>query len=231
MSAPGETSQAIRVFIADDHKLFRAGLIELFRERDDLEVVGESADGQEAVRLVAECLPDVVLMDIDFGPTRERGGIDATRRIARQHGDKVRVVMLTMHADDENVVRAFESGAKGYVLKESDPDRLIQTIREVHQGGVILSPQQAQKVLERFRRWRQAQLDEDLAHLTEREKQILQLVAQGAGNEEIAARLGISEKTVRNRLSVIFDKLHVNNRTQAARYAMRLGLISTDDPE
>jgi DNA-binding NarL/FixJ family response regulator len=225
------SADRIRVFIADDHRLFRAGLIELLRSREGLEIVGEAADGREACRLVAEVLPDVVLMDIDFGPTREREGIDAARRIAERHGDRVKVIMLTMHGEDENVVRAFEAGAKGYVLKEADPDRLLRTIREVYEGGVILSPQQAEKVLERFRQWRQARRDEDLAYLTEREKEILQLVAQGASNEEIAARLGISEKTVRNRLSVIFDKLHVNNRTQAARYALRLGLISADEPE
>jgi len=219
----------IKVFIADDHKLFRAGLIELLKDQQDLEVVGEASGGEEACKLITQRLPDIVLMDIDFGPTREHEGIDATRRIMQQHEDRVRVIMLTMHDEDEYVVRAFEAGAKGYVLKEADPDRLLQTIRDVHRGGVVLSPRQAEKVLERFRRLRQAKLDEDLAYLTEREKEILQLVAQGASNQEIAAQLGMSEKTVRNRLSVIFDKLHVNNRTQAARYAMRLGL--SEDPD
>lgn len=214
--------------IADDHKLFRAGLIELLKDQEDLEVVGEASDGEEACKCVAERVPDIVLMDIDFGPTREHEGIEATRHIMGQYEDQVRVIILTMHDDDEYVVNAFEAGARGYVLKEADPDTLLRTIRTVQRGGVILSPRQAEKILEKFHRLKQAKLNEELAHLTPREKEILQLVAQGARNQEVASQLGLSEKTVRNRLSVIFDKLHVNNRTQAARYALRLGLSSED---
>jgi len=214
----------IKVFIADDHKLFRAGLIELLKDQDGIDVVGEASDGEEALKQIAQWTPDIVLMDIDFGPTKEDQGIQATKRLTQQYGDRVRVIMLTMHDEPEFLIKAFEAGARGYVLKESDPVKMLETVREVHHGGVILSPLQAQKIMERFQRLRQNKLQAELADLTEREKEILSLVGQGASNHHIAAELGISEKTVRNRLSVVFGKLHVNNRTQAAQYATKLGL-------
>ncbi len=219
----------IKVFIADDHQLFRAGVIELLKDEPDLDVVGEAADADDALKQIVSWRPHVVLMDIDFGPGREDAGVRAAERLVRQHGDAVRVVMLTMHDEPELLVRAFEAGAKGYILKESDPGTLVETVRQVHAGGVVLSPLQAEKVVARFRRLRRDRLDGELAQLTEREKDILIQVAQGASNRHIAEALGISEKTVRNRLSVVFSKLHVNNRTQAARYADKLGL-KADEP-
>lgn len=220
----------IKVFIADDHKLFRAGLIELLKDEDDIDVIGDSASADEAVEQISAWLPDVVLMDIDFGPAKEDQGIEITQRIAEHFGDQVKVIMLTMHDEPEFLVRAFEAGAKGYVLKESEPAKMIQTLREVYQGGVVLSSQQAAKVIDRFQQLKRERLQLELAELTEREKDILGLVAQGASNLQIAAELDLSEKTVRNRLSVVFSKLHVNNRTQAAQRASKLGLISKDLP-
>jgi len=216
----------MKVFIADDHKLFRAGLIELLKDQQDIEVIGHASDGEEAWQHIAAWPPDIVLMDIDFGPTKEDQGIKIVQRITERFGDQVKVIMLTMHDEPEFLVQAFEAGAKGYVLKESEPVKMMQTLRQVHQGGVVLSPQQATKVMERFHRLKRERLQTELAELTEREKDILSLVAQGASNQQIAAQLGLSEKTVRNRLSVVFSKLHVNNRTQAAQYASKLGLTA-----
>lgn len=220
----------IKVFIADDHKLFRAGVIELLKDEADLEVVGDASTVDDALKQISDWMPDVVLMDIDFGPGREDEGVRAAQRLSQQYGPQLQVIMLTMHDEPELLVRAFEAGAKGYILKESDPAKLISTVREVHRGGVILSPKQAEKVIASFQRLRQDKLSTELANLTEREKDILGWVAQGASNQQIADALGISEKTVRNRLSVVFGKLHVNNRTQAARFADKWGLGTNRAP-
>lgn len=221
----------IKVFIADDHKLFRAGVIELLREESGLDVVGEASEGEDVLKRIASWKPDIVLMDIDFGPGKEDKGIHLTQQITDAYEGSLKVIMLTMHDEPEYLVQAFEAGAKGYVLKESDPSKLIDTIRDVHKDGVILSPQQANKIMERFQRLRQEKLSNELAELTEREKEILHWVSKGASNQEIADTLDISEKTVRNRLSVIFGKLHVNNRTQAAQYASKLGLDSRTESD
>jgi len=214
----------IKVFVADDHRLFREALLELLKAQDDIHVVGEASNGAQALREIERATPDIVLMDIDFGADKETEGIETTRQIAQQHGERVRVIMLTMHNEPDLVVKAFEAGARGYILKESDSKTMLSTIRDVHRGHVILSPIQATKVMERFQSIRQEKLALELAHLTEREKEILALVAQGLTNQQVAERLSISVQTVRNRLSVVFGKLHVNNRTQAAQYAAKLGL-------
>lgn len=218
----------IKVFVADDHKLFREALIELLKEQEDIQVIGDASAGEQAIQRIAERVPDIVLMDIDFGASKEYEGIEATQRVVDQYGDRVRVIMLTMHNEPEFLVKAFEAGAKGYVLKESDSKKLLQTIREVHQGHVILSPKQASKIMERFHTMRQEKMEVELAHLTSREKDILKLLVTGATNQQIASQLNLSVQTVRNRLSQIFSKLHVNNRTKAAQYAAKLGLTSED---
>lgn len=193
----------IRVFIADDHRLFRTGLIELLKDQGEIEVVGEASDGEQTLKQIAQWPPDIVLMDIDFGPTKEDEGIRTTERIVNKYGDQVRVIMLTMHDEPEFLVKAFEVGARGYVLKESEPSKMLTIIREVYEGGVILAPKQAKKIMDQFRRLKQDRLQTKLAELTQREKDILKLVSQGSSNQEIASGLGLSEKTIRNRLSLI----------------------------
>ncbi len=212
----------IRLLIADDHTLVRQALAELFKLQEDLVVVGEAADGEEAFAKAGSLSPDIVLMDIAMPPGQD-GGVHATRRITEKY-PQIRVVVLTMHTEDEYLFEAIKSGAKGYVLKNADSRELLKTIRAVHQGEVRLNPSMAPKILEEFRRLSTKRADSDFIHLTEREKEILKLVAKGASNKEIAKELNLEEKTVRNRLSVIFDKLHINNRTQAALYALREGL-------
>lgn len=214
----------IKVLVVDDHQLFRVGMVEFLKDQRRIRVVGEADGEEEALRCISDTLPDIVLMDIDFGPTREMEGLSATKRITETYADLVKVIMLTMHDNEDIIFDAIESGARGYVLKDADQETLLQTIISVEQGGVILSPTQAEKILKKYRYSMRSELDQELSALTEREKEILKLVATGASNEEIASSLSIAEKTVRNRLSTIFSKLHVNNRTQAAQYATKLGL-------
>jgi len=216
----------IRILVADDHTLVRQGLRQICEAEEDMMVVGEAADGEEVCRLALSLRPDIILMDVKM-PRRD--GVEATRWITTKD-PKIKVIILTMYRRDDYLFEALKAGAKGYLLKDADSHELLQAIRLAHRGEAILEPGIAQRVLEEFRRLSQVKEKQaDLIHLTDRERDILQLVAEGASNQEIAQQLHLSEKTVRNRLSVIFDKLHVNNRTQAALYAMREGLASAND--
>ena len=217
----------IRILIVDDHALVRQGLAELLRLQRDLSVIGQAKDGEEAVELAASLQPDIALMDIEM-PGRF-DGVEATRRLCAQH-PRIKVIMLTIHTEDEYLFEAIKVGAKSYVLKHAEAPELLETIRAVHRGETRLEPALALKMLEEFQRSsaQPPRPGADYIHLTEREKDILQMVGQGASNPQIAERLGISEKTVRNRLSIIFDKLHINNRTEAALYAVREGLSRRD---
>ncbi len=219
----------IKIFIADDHNLFRAGLIELLQEEEDFLIVGETSNEKEVYQSIIDTNPDVVLMDIDFGHNKEYAGIDVTEKITLEQDSQISIIMLTMHDEDSFVIKAFEAGAKGYVLKRSDPKTLMKTIRDVAKGGVILTSQQAEKVLNRFRQLRRHEIDEPFVHLTDGERKILQLVAEGITNPEIAEKLGVSKNTIRNRLALIFTKLHVNNRTQAAQMATKYDLFPKEE--
>ncbi len=216
----------IRVLVVDDHTLVRQGLSQLL-EAEDMRVIGEAADGEEACRTALSLRPDVVLMDISM-PRRD--GIEATRYITTKE-PQIKVIILTMHRHDDYVFKAVRAGANGYILKEAESEELLQAIRAVHRGEALLDRGMAGKMLEEFRRLSDEEEREGFVHLTEREREILQQVAQGASNQEIAEELGIAEKTVRNRLSIIFDKLHINNRTQAALFALREGLVPLDEPQ
>jgi len=214
----------IEVLIVDDHTLVRLGLAQLLEAEPDIRVVDQAADAEEAYEKTKLFRPDVVLMDIHM-PRID--GIAATRRIT-QDFPQVNVVMLTMSADEEHLFEAIKVGAKGYVLKNAQPRELLETIRAVYRGEARLDPPMARKILEEFRRLKSPQLQrEDIVHLTPREREILELLAKGVSNQEIAKRLGIAEKTVRNRLSLIFSKLHVNNRTQAAIKAREEGWLES----
>lgn len=209
----------IRVLIADDHTLVRQALGQMLRTETDMMVVDEVENAEEAVQHCKSLEPDVVLMDIHMPHGSE--GIDATRQIA-EAVPNTRVIMLTMERQDEYLFEAIKAGAKGYLLKNADSDELLKAIRDVASGEATLNPQMARKVLDEFRRIGESESqDQQGEQLTEREKEILGLLSQGAPNHDIAQQLSISEKTVRNRLSVIYDKLHITNRTQAALLAMK----------
>lgn len=211
----------IRVLIADDHRLFRQGLRHVCQAAGDIEVVGEAADGCEAVHLAQQLEPDVVLMDIQM-PGQD--GVEATRIITAAK-PSVRVIILTMYRQDQYVFEAVKAGARGYLLKDIDEKDLVQAIHAVHRGDALINPSLATRLLEEFRRLSRGEGSVKTEELTEGEMLVLRLVAQGADNKTVAAHLSLSERTVANRLSEIYRKLHVNTRTQAALVALRRGWI------
>ena len=216
----------IRVLVADDHRLFRMGLRQACESASDFEVVGEAENGQEAVELAHRCRPDVILMDIQM-PIMD--GVEATRRIV-ENDPSVRVIMLTIYRQDRYVFEAIKAGARGYLLKDVDESELLETIRAVHRGEALINPGLATKVLDEFRRLSQVATEaDDVERLAQGEMDVLRLVAQGASNKEIAARLHLAESTVSNRLSGIYQKLHVNSRTQAALLALRRGWAKLEE--
>jgi NarL family two-component system response regulator LiaR len=213
----------IRLLIVDDQGIVRKGIRALLAEVDEMNVVGEAVDGLDAVDKAKALIPDVVLMDLVM-PRMD--GIEAIRRIKAQQPD-ARILALTSFVADDQVFPAIKAGALGYLLKDSDPDDLIVAIHNVFNGVPFLHPNIARKMLEELSRPPEEHPTPEL--LTERETEVLQLVAQGISNQEIADRLVISEATVRTHIGNILGKLHLANRVQAALYALRKGLTSLDD--
>jgi DNA-binding NarL/FixJ family response regulator len=220
----------MRLLIADDHRLFRQGLRQICEVKGGFTVVGEAENGREAVELAVQLKPDVVLMDIQMP---ELDGVEATRLITLQLPE-TRVIILTMYRQDNYVFEAIKAGARGYLLKDVDGDDLLEAIRAVQRGEALINTAMAARVLDEFRRESQSLEDSDKVEtLNAGEKDILILLAQGLDNSTIARQLLLSEKTITNRLSDIYSKLHVNNRTQAALYALRRGwarLMPEDKP-
>jgi len=218
----------IRILIADDHSFFRRGLRQICELDGGFEVVGEASNGQEAVQLAEALQPDVILMDIQMP---ELNGIEATRLITT-HNPAARVVVLTVQQQDQFMFDAIKAGAQGYLLKDVAERRLIEAVQAVHRGEALIDPPLACRIIEEFRRLDQAlegvETTEATEQLSEGEMAVLRRVAAGAENDEIAAQLGLSGKTVTNKLCAIYEKLHVNNRTQAALYALRHGWASLD---
>ena len=209
----------IRILLADDHRMFRQGLRELLERKTDLEVVGEASTGREVLARADELRPDIVLLDIQMP---EIDGVAAARQLAQTHPE-IKVIMLTMYRQDRHLFEAIKAGARAYLLKDADADELVDVIGRVHRGEAALDPAVTLRVFDEFRRM---STEQDAEQLTEREREILQLLASGHDNRTIAGRLHLSEKTVGNRLSEIFQKLGVTNRTQAALVAVQRGLIA-----
>ncbi len=211
-------TERIRVLVVDDHAVVREGLCALITARPDMEVVGEAADGVQAVLKARLLEPDVILMDL-LMPRKD--GIEATREIKQENPD-ARILVLTGFAEDKNVYLAVKAGAQGYLLKDSSSRDLIRAVRDVYRGELALQPNVAVKVIREVSR--PSDLPPSEKPLTRREVEVLKLVAEGLSNKEIAERLVISERTVTTHVSNILGKLHLANRTQAALYAMREGL-------
>jgi len=203
-----------RLLLADDHRMLRQGLRRSM-EDEGFEVVGEAADGVQAVQMACELRPDVVLMDVSMP---EIDGVEATRQI-RALLDTVRVVMLTMHADQDVIRRAINAGASGYLVKDCSIDEVVAVVRQVASGEIALSPDLAVSMLKEANR----PLHERI--LTAREEELLQLIGEGLSTPEVAATLYISTKTVKNHLASIFEKLDARDRTQAVVKAVRMGII------
>jgi NarL family two-component system response regulator LiaR len=213
-----EKDTPIRILIADDHQLVRQGLMALLSVKPGIEVIGQAADGGEAVELAQSLEPDIILLDL-LMPNKD--GIEATREIKAEDPD-ARILIITSFAEDENVYRAIKAGALGYLLKDSSPQELIQAIHDVCEGRLSLHPNIAIKLIDEINRPVEGQPTED--PLSEREVEVLKLVAKGRSNQEIAEELVVSERTVGAHVSNILSKLHLANRTQAALFALRTGL-------
>lgn len=211
----------IHILIADDHTLFRDGLRSLFASVPDTDVVGEAATGLEAVQQAEALQPDVVLMDIQMPGLN---GIEATRQIVRT-SPHIGVVVVTMFEDDDSVFASMRAGARGYVLKGADQEEMLRTIRAVARGEALFGPAIASRLMSYFSAPRAA--PDVFPELTEREREVLGLIAQGHNNSEIAQRLVLSQKTVRNHVSNIFSKLQVADRAQAIVRAREAGLGAT----
>jgi len=204
----------IRIVIADDHAVVRAGLAQLIATFAGAELVGAAADGREAVALCTERRPDVVLMDLEM-PLLD--GIEATRQI-REAQPEVAVVVLTSFSDRERILRALDAGAAGYLLKDAEPDELARAIEAAARGEAPLDPKAARALLSAHRSAEPAEL------LSEREREVLAMVAEGLANKLIAQRLAISEKTVKAHLTSVYRQIGVSDRTQAALWAQRHGI-------
>lgn len=205
--------------------MFRQGLKSILETESGFRVIGEAATGREAVRYAIETRPDVILMDIQMP---ELDGVAASKTILAEYPE-AKVIILTMYRQDTYVFEAIKVGARGYMLKDADANDLIEAIHRVADGETLLNAEMAASILDEFKKVKDElpeHPEHKLSDLTEREAAILRLLAQGSSNQEIAEALEVSEKTVRNRLSEIFSKLRLNNRTQAALYALREGIAS-----
>jgi NarL family two-component system response regulator LiaR len=213
----------IRVLVADDHALVRRGLIALFEDRQDIQVVGEAADGFEAIRLAEVIHPDAVLMDLQMP---RLSGIKAIEKIKRTVPN-CKVLVVTYHGDDDLVIAALSAGADGYLLKTVAPDTLVRAIHQMYQGGAPLDPAAASAIIRRMGSG--VPQARGTSGLTKRQITVLKLIARGDTDQRIAEKLAVSTRTVSTHVSRILKKLGLENRTQAALYALRQGLASLDD--
>lgn len=215
-------TEEIRILIVDDHAIVREGQRALVETEPGMTLVGEATNGEEAIELARILNPDVIFMDL-FMPGVD--GIEATE-VIKAENPQARILVLTSFAEDEKVFRAVKAGASGYLLKDATPDEILTAVRQVYRGEPAMNPTIANKLMRELQR--ESNLPPTEEPLTERELDILKLVAQGLSNQEIAEELVISERTVRTHVSNILSKLHLANRTQVALYALREGLADLE---
>lgn len=215
-------SDPIRVLVSDDHTILRSGLKMLLNAETDIEVVGEATTGEEAITLAEQLRPDLVLMDISMPGI---GGIDATAEIKKQHPE-IKVLMLTMHENEAYLFRTIKAGGSGYVLKKAADTELIDAIHQVMEGGAFLRPSVTKALVKDYlERVEQGEARDSYGTLTEREREILKLIAEGHTNPEIAKLLVISVRTVETHRAHIMDKLGIHQRSELVKYALRKGLL------
>jgi len=219
----------VKVLVVDDHTLFRRGIAAVLANQENLEVVGEALDGLEAIEKAKEIAPDVILMDLNMPRC---SGLEAIQALQTEM-PQVNILVLTVSENEADLFAAMKFGARGYVLKNTEPDELIHAILHIAQGGVIVSPLMATKLLTEFKDLtagvEKESIQEADSDLSPREGEVLQLVAQGASNKKIADSLFISENTVKTHLQNIMEKLHLANRSQATAYAVRKGLVPREE--
>ena len=222
--------ETLRILIVDDHTLFRKGLESLLRSREDIEVVGTAGNGLQAIELARRTMPDAILMDVEMP---ECDGLEATRRIKREL-PHIKIVILTVVEDAETVFEAIKSGAQGYLLKDLEVYQLYDMLDGLRKGNAPLSGEIAAKILGEFKKTDPGtgeRAGKPTEELSERERSILQLLVDGKTNREIAGELVITENTVKTHLTNILEKLHLQNRIQAAVYAVRQGLVQDKQDE
>jgi DNA-binding NarL/FixJ family response regulator len=215
------TSSQIRVLLADDHAVVRAGICQFLEQADDIDVIAEADDGQEAMELIEEHQPDVAVLDIQMPKAT---GIEVTRWV-RGHHREVGVLILTAYDDDPYVMAVLQAGANGYVLKTASPKEIIRAVRDVHAGNSALDSEIVQKIVAQVSTGIQ---DQPVEKLTARELEVLALVAKGYTNKAIGVQLGISDRTVQGHLAHIFSKLQSGSRTEAVMRAVSLGWLPSD---
>jgi two-component system, NarL family, response regulator DegU len=211
----------VRLMLVDDHKALRQGLRRSLEEEEGFSIVGEAADGDEAVRMAPVVQPDVILMDVSMP---DMDGVEATRRILQADPSR-RVVMLTMHVDKDIIESAIKAGAVGYLTKDCSIDEIIEAVKMAANGETALSPQLAQTMLTEVRKIDGPTIRDEDRLITKREEEVLQLIADGCSTPEVAQKLYISQKTVKNHLASIYEKLNARDRTQAVLLAVRMGIV------
>jgi two-component system, NarL family, response regulator LiaR len=217
-------SKPITLLMVDDHRLVRHGVLSLLEVQDDIEVVGEADSGEQALQMVAELIPDIVLMDLMLPGM---SGVEATRKV-KQLSPNTQIIVLTSYHDDEHIFPALRAGAISYVLKDMGPDELIETIHKTARGEVVLSPRIAARLVQEIQGIKK-EARNALSDLSERELEVLRLIARGYSNATIAEQLVISEKTVKGHVGNILGKLHMLDRTQAAVFAWEQGVVKRSD--
>jgi DNA-binding NarL/FixJ family response regulator len=212
----------IKLLVADDHKIFRQGIKKLLEDESDLQVVGEASDGRDAVKKATELKPDVILMDIAMA---NLNGLEATRQIKKQL-PSAKVIMVTMHKNEEYVLQSFQAGASGFILKEGAVEELVSAIRSIHSDKSFLSPSISKTLIDAYmRKMETGKTETPFDLLTDREREVLQLIAEGYTNREVAKSLFISVKTVEAHRAHIMQKLNIHDIAKLVKYAIQKGLV------
>ncbi len=213
----------IRVLMAEDHTIVRKGLISLLKDEMGIEVVGEAENGREAINKVEELMPDIVVMDISMPLLN---GLDATRQIKKRFPDVI-VLILTMHIDDAYILEVMQAGASGYIIKKAVPTELVSAIQAVYHGDIYLSPKVSKKVIQEYLKQASAGKEKIAPQLTDREREVVQLIAEGNSNRKIGESLFISVKTVESHRAKIMEKHNLHSTADITRYAIRKGIVSS----